>query len=474
MDFSELRESVLDKTPGLKHALNRYGDMSLLTYFNTFSHISFPVSETKKDEITSTVYDYIARTIDPIVANRVASEFHTSYYVSTADHHHPQTHPYSLSSSLVQSHVATKSGRNTVCIFSCSGISMNNNSSPRGPLFHTDTLDEQRLPLFSLGHKHHPVYGLPAYTSQQLKKTQQLLAENKHVTDTQKKILVPLLQHIYGTSTAQSLHYYSEQLTHTNYHLWKLLPEQSHIDLAIIPQEDIVNTLLIKYHLGMNSTIDKLLHEQACLERFELCFDGIDGAFSLNERTGTFLFWAIVDGERKALWHNNGTLQTEDASYTITLTPESITHALQNKILMPSMALTYIVISFYYGVTCGGGFLQGSYLSKMKYAYLKWLDAINGATEERNQVEMLETDLVMADFSFLTLTHNDTIVPATTFDLLLYPQTNPNHSLSSYIDSWTLKEAVDQLMPMFYKILFHTDSSISSPKTPHTPFLYVK
>ena len=170
MDFTAMRELVLEETPGLKHVLNRYGDMSLLAYFNTFSHVSFPVSETRKNEITDAVHEYVARTINHSVADRVASEFRTSYYVSTADHHHPQTHPYSLSSSLVQSHVATESGRNTVCIFSCSGISMNNNSSPRGPLLHTNTLAEQRLPLFSLNYRHYPVYGLPAYTLAQLKK----------------------------------------------------------------------------------------------------------------------------------------------------------------------------------------------------------------------------------------------------------------------------------------------------------------
>lgn len=350
---------------------------------------------------------------------------------------------------------------------------MNNNSSPRGPLFHTNTLTEQRLPLFSLSHRHHPVYGLPAYTPAQLENTQQLLAENERVTATQKNILAPLLEQIYHTDTVQSLRYYSEQLTHTNYHLWKLLPEQSNIDLVTIPQEDIVNALLIQHHLGTNSTIDRLLREQACLESFELCFDGIDGAFSLHERTGTFLFWAIVDGERKALWHNDGTLETEDRSFALSLTPDTITTALQNKTLMPSMALTYIVISFYYGVTCGGGFLQGSYLSKMKYAYLKLLDAINGPSEERTQVEAIETDYVMADFSFLRLQHHDKTVPATTLDLLLYSQINPTQSLAMHIDSWTLNEAVDQLMPMFYKILYRQESHVL-PTTHHKPFLYVR
>jgi hypothetical protein len=473
MDFAEMRELVLDQTPGLKQVLNRYGDMSLLTYFNTFAHVSFPVSESKKNDITNAVHAYVTRTIDPTVADRVASEFRTSYCVSTADHHHPQTHPYSLSSSLIQSHVATQSKRKTVCIFSCSGISMNNSSSPRGPLFHTNTLLDQRLPFFSLAYRHYPVYGMLAYTPAQLEKTQRLLAENEHITEEQKNILSPLLEQIYHTDATQSFHYYSEQLTHTNYHLWKLLPEQSHIDLAIIPQEEIVNDLLLTHHLGTNSTIDKLLREPAYLESFELCFDGIDGAFSLHERTGTFLFWAIINGERKALWHNNGTLETEDGLFSIKLTPETITQSLQTKTLMPSMALTYIVISFYYGVICGGGFLQGSYLSKMKYAYLKLLDAVDGPTEERGLVEAIETDRVMGDFSFLQLQHNDVSVPATTFDLLLYSHTDPDQSLASYIDSWTVAEAVDQLMPMFYKVLYSKESHLL-PHTPHPPFLYVK
>ena len=62
---------------------------------------------------------------------------------------------------------------------------------------------------------------------------------------------------------------------------------------------------------------------------------------------------------------------------------EALAAALRKRELMPTMALCFIVLSFYYGLRCGGGFLQPNYLTQLKEAYARFLTEIKAENSEK-------------------------------------------------------------------------------------------
>ena len=88
--------------------------------------------------------------------------------------------------------------------------------------------------------------------------------------------------------------------------LWKKImkdhPEAP--NLVYIEQEAIVNNLLNKYHLDQDTLIHKLLFTPKYHKLLLKHFDGIIRGFSTKDKIGTYLFWALPNGQkyRVQLW----------------------------------------------------------------------------------------------------------------------------------------------------------------------------
>ena len=139
---------------------------------------------------------------------------------------------------------------------------------------------------------------------------------------------------------------------------------------------------------------------------------------------------------------------------------------------MPSMALSFIVLSFYYGLTCGGGFLQVNYLSEMKEAYLKLLKN-TGNVEEVPHIEKIITDYFCGEFTSAMMSNRKRIAKASSIDLILYGNKGTGIQLQELVGVCTLGEAIDQMMPTFYQIIYGRDSAVPPPPSRHQPILYV-
>ncbi len=267
--------------------------------------------------------------------------------------------------------------------------------------------------------------------------------------------------------------WYGDQVTRTNYALWKKIPGQKDTNLVYLEQESIANALLLNYHMNDDTLLTKLLTDERYLNAFEKYFDGIRGAFSSEENRGTVLFWAIRDHERKKLTRTGTTLRSEDGTYEISLTKKTIAHALEKKELMPSMALTFIILSFYYGLTCGGGFSQVNYLTRMKDAYLKLLEEM-GHPEELPQVTSIKTDFFCGEFVFATMSNKKRTAHASSTDLIMYGGEETGNQLHELAKICTLASAVDEMMPEYYKILYGKETDLVPPgDAALTPCIYV-
>lgn len=471
MDFHELRDAVFAEKPMLRHVIERQGNLSLFDYFAKSIVSPVVVPKDRQTELLGVLREIIARLVDPLVADTAIEQLRQHYYVSTADHHGPLGHPFFVNSHLAQSIANQAHGLSCIVVLSCGGISLNNSSFPRGLLLHTRTLTEERLPLWSLKDRHHPVYGLPAYTRDHIHELREkIIRLPLPIRD--RHCLLSLTDEVYGAPPVFSYQWFAEQSTYTNYHLWKRIPGQEDMHLLHLEQEDIVAELLCRYHLADETLVHTLILTKDGLDAFEQYFNGIRGAFSTTESRGTFLFWGIHDGQRVALYRRGERLVSRDATIDLPIEPESVSQALRTKTIMPSMALTFIVLSFYYGLRSGGGFSQINYLTEMKTAYDKVLNHMGGNQAEKEGLARIDTTYFCGEFVFSTLKNLEKTVHATSIDLVLYGDGATAANLQALARSCTLAEGIDQMMPEFYKIITGKWPSISAPAFPYASCLY--
>jgi D-alanine-D-alanine ligase-like ATP-grasp enzyme len=124
------------------------------------------------------------------------------------------------------------------------------------------------------------------------------------------------------------------------------------------------------------------------------------------------------------------------------------------------MLLSFIVMSFYYGLTCFGGFSQIAYLPEMQKAYLSFLDELEifdalgkkfAWQEEKNIAAAVDTDRFCSDIVFNYVSKK----PATIVDLI--KPGRPEEIWLKVLNRAkriTLKQAIMPMFPEFYKILY--------------------
>lgn len=519
MDPEHVRETVWRAKPALARLARERGGEPLLAYFTASAprHSAAPAG--RKTELLETVSRRVKETLGEEVAPGVAAQLAAQYFVSTADHHGPLAHPFFLNANLAQSAANRAAGFAHTIIFACGGVSMNNSSFPRGQFFHirdSHALDprdggfrEERLHLVSLKHRHAPVYGFPAYTADDVGRALRTLRVEKADE------LVATVEEVYGAAPALRRALYSEQATYTNWLLWKKIPGERAHNLIYLAQEDIVRDLLLAHHLDSSrpTFLTRLLADPRLHALFVKHFDGIQGAFSSKDNfvhsennstrgedrrmahrsgahRGTVFFWGIVDGMRLPLAIEDGRLAIRGASFAIALEPDALREALENRSLMPSMALSFIVLSFYYGLACAGGFSQINYLPELQLAYLNLLRDAGAGDEDARTAASVATDCFRGEFGLAALGKDrgapqfaaeaaparsaresaapdaaGTGVLATTFDMVRYQNVDTASRLCAVMESLALGDAISAMMPEYYKII--TGVRVADARTEH-------
>ena len=442
LSFDAIRKTVLDAKPVLAQVLEEHGSESLLEYFKQGPQGSASVPEDRKDEFLSVFRDMTARIVGNVAAESATRELSESWYVSTADHHGPLTHPFFFNSALMQAAANRAAGKRTVVVLSCAGISVDNSSFPRGFLVHDEQLRQLRLRLVSRTESSQPVYSLSAYRHKEIASLKNQI-DASSLSFALKLNLIESVLPIYASSEALSFSRYGEQMTYSNFYLWKLLPGQHDTDLIYLEQEALVAQLIVRHHLEAETVISELLTDARWQETFEQEFDGIAGAHSIEKGNGTFLFWGIEDSKRVALKRGDERISSRSR----------IREGLETGTLMPSMSLTYCVLAFYYGINCGGGFSQVNYLTYMKEAYVRLLSKYDASGEERTMLVGVETRFFCGEFVLATLGAGAELVSATPLDMYLYSNGETEGLLDMAMRAHTLRGAVDAIMPELYKIV---------------------
>lgn len=470
--FLELKEAILTKRPVLRQLLQKHGSKNLYQYAEDYIDVNLnPPIKRRQEEFIDTFKKEVAKRLSPEIAEGAAKQLAKYYFVSTADHQGPICSPFFVNSNLLTAAPCldcTDPHLQYVIVLACANISVDNSSFPRGLTVHATTngqLQLHRLAFFSGNTRPPVIYNLPPYTLNELQKIDHNLDVKLDKGEIQKKhvdTLRALFQDIYHKPEVLACPDYSTQVTKTNLELWRrfFAPSKTpHPQLVYLELESLVVRLIVEHHLFKDTTIHRILfspHYEPLIRQY---FDGIFGAFSTQDNAGTYLFWALPKESRYAvqLFKEGNFLVSKDRSYRIELIPETIQKALLSRELIPSLMLDYIVVAFYYGVKCLGGFNQVNYLTFMKNAYIKMLVD----RENYRGIEVCARSQTKEQCEGFTIAFLEDakkrIVPATGLDLILYGSDLTWRQFLENSKTITFEEALCPLIPEIYKITYSED-----------------
>lgn len=475
-----MKEKIFSRRPILGELMRSSGATDVHHYTKRFSHVATsPTLTSRKWECTTTVHQLIEERFDTAVADSVSEQLLNLPLVSTIDHHGPIDHPFFVNTNLISAIPFIEDyrrGVDNLIVFSFASVSVNNASAyPRGILFHGGENGEGemiRLPILPDKVKMGVVYGMRPMTREELDRALQSLEKkaihNEVAPERAEKIRV-ILENIFGAPDVLAAKDFASQISIINHRLWpRLLNAGRHPSkpydrvphLIYLEIETLVTELLLQHHLTQaDSPLYRLLFDPAYHQSALTHFNNIPGAFSTEGDWGTFMFWALDEKLRRVrLRLVENTLVSPDGAYRFALTPESISQALRDKKIFPSMILCYLMISLYYGMKCLGGFSQIHDLTLTKKAWQALLRA-HGNEAEAIAIEPVETSAFGGDGMVLAYVKNreQEWQPATGIDMAI---ANEPYLLKNYLDlakHVKVSTIMEPMMPEIYEVLYSQD-----------------
>lgn len=467
--FERMKEKILLKRPVLRSLLEKHGHKKISTYAAEYVDINLnPTIQQRQTELVETFQEEVERLYGKEIACKAASQLSKHYFVSTADHMGPASHPFAINSNLVT--VASCCNRKTdpldyLIVLSCASISFDNVSFPRGLQFHS-AATPSNPELYSYGFfgrncRPSPVFNFRAYTPDDFQRVEQQLYDDCRkgkILARERDTMMSLFAEVYTKPEVLAYATYSEQMCMTNFDLWRRCFRGSSPavpDLLYLEQETLVTRLLLKYHLDGDTTIWHILFDPDCFDLILQYFDGMDVAFSEKDGWGTYLFWALPPGGkyRLQLRKRGNELVSHDGAYRIGLNPKDLRRALEAREIFSSTLMDFIVLSFYYGLKCLGGFNQVNYLTQMKNAYLK-MQVDRGNYRSVEMCARAQTKEMCDGFSLAFLGYGEAMTLATGIDFLLYGEPQALAKILKVCETITLSEALNPLLPEMYKIAY--------------------
>ncbi len=471
INFGRLKQAVLARRPALKALLEKHGHDSVFNFIKTY--IVAPVGAVnfkRQEELIDSVTGETERLLGKEVANSVKQQLATYYYVSTTDHFGPNYHPWVVNFNLIASASIMDQPDpklKNIITLACSNVSLNNFSFPRGFAFTSNaagTLKNNRVSFLPSNAHSYPVYGFRAFQPSELQKVKDQLREltnKKIVTKELGEKITALVNEVYGAPEVMSAGSFADQVTKTNYTLWKKLyatTNQPELNFVYLEQEWIVADLLAKHHLFKpESSLYKMLFNADSEALLAEYFANVPEGFNKEKKLGTYLFWGLPKincNHRLRMWKEGNWLIADDGSYKVEWTPAAIAEALKKKELIPSVMLTFITLCFYYGLKCLGGLGQINYLPKLKEAYIKLQEKL-GNQENIAVVKDINCGDLGGEVTVALMNgKNGETAPATLPDLLLNATSATCQRLTDQMKKLTFEEAIVPMFAEDYPMLY--------------------
>lgn len=461
-------DAIWTKRPVLGEIMHRKGDKSLFEYALDFYDVNpSPLLDARKEELVRVAEEILVERLGPQVAHEVADQLLKLPLVSTSDHHGPVVSTFFVNSNIMMGlhHGSTpEKAFKYLVAFSFATVSLNNVSYPRGVLFYGNEESSDsllRLSIMPDKEKMGAVYHMRAYTKEDLDRTQSVLNDRVkagQVSAEKAERVKLILEDYFATESVLSAKNFCEQSTRINYKLWPALfpAEKKKIpDLIYLDIETLITRVLLQVHLkDPKSLIYKLLFEPKYQEAVLKHFEGIPGGFSVEKDWGTFMFWGLDEkNHRSRLKLKDGRLSSANEQWDFEYSPEGIRKALEGESIFPSMLLCYMIVAFYYGFKCLGGFSQVSDLTHTKEAWMNMMREM-GEMEEVEAVAPVQTKELNDGLTLAYLhTTQGNFIPANALDLIL----KGDVSFEQFVhlaQAVSFKEMMNPMVLEIYKVLY--------------------
>ncbi len=428
--MDRLHDVVFRTRPTLEKLYTEKGNTRLVEYLRP-THSASPQTRVLSDVLRAEIIRVFA---DRSLADRAVAYLADTQYVSTVDHHGLLSHPAFVQAHIAQAVANKKNGHDVVLVFSSASISLDNHTFPRGVSFHTDD-GEIKLPLFSSRERQGTVYGMSSPKSNTLQKTLEDLAWK----------LPAECASAYARAFDDVRHttHFSDFCTHANETLFRAFPRMNDTSLIMIPHERISAGMI-----AASPEMQSYIFHSDFLNAYESSFVDVKGAHSDDAQHGTFLFWYISQknsiAKRVRLYRDGNFLHTESNSFRVAYTKETILPLLASGELIPCIALSYSLIGAE-GVTLGGGFNQVDYLDTIYSADGTVRDVCGFARPLYGKADHMGGDMM-----YVSVQKDGARFPATFLDLLASVNASEETAFFDTLDTVTLKNAIDGVLPDAY------------------------
>ena len=476
--IARLEQAIWQRRPILGEIMAKHGNKTLHAYSRDFLDVNpSPVLDVRKQEIIEAAGSILQRRLGQEVAAGVMRQLKKLPLVSTADHHATIDSPFWVNSNIVGSlpRDMTDPDLKYLVVFSFASVSLNNASGyPRGIDFHNDAAGDRsitHLPVFPDRMKMGTVYATKPFTGSDVVHAQETvvsLEKNGKLCRERAQGIEEILKTYFMNQDVILSPDLNTQITKINFAMWPKLfhgtkgaetaEAQKNItpDLIYLEIETLVTLLLTRFHLtNRSSLIHSVLFDADWEPLIRKYFADLPGSFAENGEWGTYFFWGLDEKLRRVKLKLVGnTLQSFDGSTQIPWTPEAISSALHSKRIMPNMLLCYLMVAFYYGMKCLGGFCQVHDLTRVKEAWQTMLkergEFIEAAALEPVQTKELGSAMVLA---YVRTTDGGT-VPATGIDMIMEKSDTSMKKYVTLSKTITLEEAMSSMLPEMYTVLY--------------------
>ncbi len=437
-----MRAEVFRLKPRFADVVQTWGDKTLLEYHTQ----EFAPMPQPSEDILNVISNEVTRILGKDIARETRKTIEKHSWVNTADHHGLLHHPYFYATSLALSHPEIAGDTSVTISLPFGGVSLGNDSFPRGFAFHDSNIELQKIFFKSLKHRRLPIYALAPMTRdelvrEKLRVSSLLLSQKSH------ERLHSFLDTLLSDARVWSQDTYSTQLTIMNNILWHELFGNTRGEFVYLEIDTIVRALLLEKHLRIETPIHNLIFKPEWSQKFIELFKGTQG--SHDDISGTHFFWYIdyTLHTRRRLIIDGNTLTTPERDVVIPLTPECIAQGLENKSLMPSSALTLIIVQEVENLTCGGGPNQIHYLKEYNAQWKLLLEQF-GYNHQNTPSSIWCEDCALFGVSNASETKRGI---ATLIDVLLHTD-DRSCLINDVLASTQIKSATDAMIPTLHTL----------------------
>ena len=444
--------TVIDQT------IDKFGDVCLASYIELVTSVGND-SYQASDDLLDVVYRYAFPLLGESVARQLSVDLNICPIVLTANHHGIDFFAQSVQGNLLFSLKNIVAGKktNTIPIFSCGSIPLNNLTYPRGLLIY-HLISEQlvdipaKLPLFPERMKHDLVSTTTSFNELMIRRVEKrlcMMTKNGEISSTFAASLQYILREDFLADSVINQSNYSKQSTVLNNRIWKRLFNKnlSTQDLVYLEIEKIVNMLLeldlrnidsLAWRVIFDISLREIILEQldgvrVCWQReklhkrFSFKRQQNNQPFTREAGSGTVFFWSINStGKRVPLIIKSSHLKHEILTgiddkgevSEIPLTPEFIIQGLRKKQLLPSLFTCFLVLSFARGLICTGGYYQAEYLPLMQQGLVNAFEK-SGDYQTAKLISKVHTDNYLSGMQTIMCRLEDrALVPAGPLEII--------------------------------------------------------